>query len=89
MSGASAQTQRVQYINANWAGGEEFDLLVVTEDGTRHVLPVSAPAFAALSATMREGVVHLFDAEAKTLIIGNLVGNWIPQDWSKAQTSAG
>ncbi|OMH37087.1 hypothetical protein [Tersicoccus sp. Bi-70] len=84
MSGASSRTRRVQYINANWSGTDEFALLVVTDDGERHVLPASAAAFGALVATMKDGVTFLFDPEEQTLIVANLVGRWITDDETPA-----
>ncbi|MEH0109761.1 hypothetical protein V6N00_08575 [Tersicoccus sp. MR15.9] len=86
MSGASEGTRRVQYFNANWTGADEFDLLVGTDDGERHVITTSAAAFGALAATVRDGVTYLFDPEARTLIIANLVGRWIPEDWTPGAT---
>lgn len=75
------------YVNANWSAARAdeaaFELLVVTEDEERHALPVPASQMAALVAlTQVEGVVLLWDPEGHTLVAANLVGSWLPVDWS-------
>ena len=87
MAGASSETQRVRYVNANWTAGrtddEAFEVMVVTEDEERHALPVGAAQLAVLVAlTQAEDVVLLWDPEDQTLIAANLVGEWIQPTWS-------
>ena len=86
MSGAGETTQRVTYLNANWTpaptGDGRFELLIVTEDEQRHSTPVTAADLTALASVVRDGVVLLWDQEGQVLIIGNLLGQWIPLDWS-------
>ncbi|MGI3785863.1 MAG: hypothetical protein ACRYG2_34385 [Janthinobacterium lividum] len=82
MAGASAGTQRVAYVNANWTAGRgddaAFELLVVTEDDERHAVPVPAAQMAVLVAlTQSQDMVMLWDPEDQTLIAANLVGEWI------------
>lgn len=87
MSGASKKTVRIDYVNANWIAGADpgssFELMVVTEDGERHCLPISAPDMAALSSLLATGGVFLFDPEGQTVIVGNLVGQWFQNDWTQ------
>jgi hypothetical protein len=86
MTGASSKTQRVAYLNANWtpapAGDGRFDLLIITEDEQRHSASTTAAALTALASVIRDGVVLLWDPEGPVLIVGNLLGQWIPLDWS-------
>ena len=87
MTGASAGTQRVAYVNANWTVGRNdvvaFELLVVTEDERRHTLQVPAVQMAPLLAlTQVPDVVLLWDPAGPTLIAANLVGEWIRPAWS-------
>ena len=91
MAGASERTQRVVYVNANWAAagpGEDgrFELLIVTEDEQRHTVQPSASALAGLVALTQASTVMLWDPEVQTLIVGNLVGQWIPESWSAQDT---
>ena len=92
MSGASDETRRVSYVNANWTAGEKdrpatFEMMIVTEDEARHSLPVPNDHMAALVALTQAASVLLWDPEDKTLIAANLVGEWIPTSFStlKAQ----
>jgi hypothetical protein len=87
MTGASAGTQRVRFVNANWSPGqsddEAFELMVVTEDEQRHAVAVPAGQMGALVAiTQAPGVVLLRDPEDGTLVAANLVGEWVPPTWS-------
>jgi hypothetical protein len=55
MPGASEETRRVKILNANWtpdAAGDDgrFELLIVTEDDQRYVLPASPGSMTALVA---------------------------------------
>ena len=75
------------YVNGNWTAGREdtaaFELLVVTEDGERHPLPVPAAQMAPLLAlTQAQGVVLLWDPDGPTLVAANLLGEWIDPGWS-------
>ena len=87
MAGAGTNTRRVSFVNANWtAGGDgedgEFALLLVTEDEERHTVSVSPAAFSALVQVVRDSPVLLWDPDAGTLIAANLLGEWLPLDWS-------
>jgi uncharacterized protein YbdZ (MbtH family) len=87
VAGASAQTQRVRYVNANWTAGrtddEAFELMVVTEDEERHSVATTAAQLAVLVAlTQARDVVMLWDPEGRTLIAANLLGEWIQPAWS-------
>ncbi len=89
MSGASAETRRVAFVNANWTlgppdGDGTFALMVVTEDGERHTLEPSPAALVALAAA---GTVLLWDPDGPTLIAANLVGEWLTADGAPARRS--
>ena len=84
MAGASSDTQRVSYVNANWnpdASGA-FEVLIVTEDGERTSLPVPSDQMVALIALTQAAGVLLWDPRGRSLICANLVGEWIQQSWS-------
>lgn len=71
----------------NWSagsGGQDgaFAFSVVTEDDQRHVIEPSPQAAAVLAALTRASSVLLWDPEDRTLIAANLVGDWLPKDWS-------
>lgn len=87
MPGASDATRRVDALNANWRAGEDgadgqFELLLVTEDGARHTVAPSAAAVTALVTLARAGTVLLWDPTDRVLITANVVGDWLPEDWS-------
>ena len=87
VAGASDQTRRVRFVNANWTAGRDgspaFELMVVTEDERRHTLQVPAVQMAPLLAlTQVPDVVLLWDPAGPTLIAANLVGEWIRPTWS-------
>ncbi len=90
MSGASGATERVEYVNANWTPSagvgsgsrSRFELLIVTESGDRHALPVKSEDMAALIALTQASSVLLWDPEAEALIAANLVGQWLQDTWS-------
>ncbi len=90
MTGASKHTARIDYINANWTAGatadSAFELLVVTEDGERHMMPIAADQLAAVGPLLRRDGVLLYDPEGQTVIVGNLVGEWFQQDWTQGDT---
>ena len=94
MAGASEQTQRVRFVNANWAAGrgdaDAFELMVVTEDGERHSVRVPAAQMGVLVAlTQADEVVLLWDPEGATLVAANLVGTWIQNSWSAGDRRRG
>jgi hypothetical protein len=77
--GASAQTRRVRTISANWVAGPDgedgrFELLLITEDGERHVMNPSPASTTALVALSQADTVLLWDPEGRTLIAANVVG---------------
>lgn len=84
MPGASDATQRVTHLNANWSPSGGFELMVVTEDDERHTAPASAEELTAISTAVAGGAVLLWDPEGATMVLCNLVGEWVPQDWSSA-----
>jgi hypothetical protein len=76
----------VAYVNANWTAGRAdhaaFELMVVTQDEERHALPVPAAQLGALVAmTQVPDVVLLWDPEGQTLVVANLLGEWLPPTW--------
>lgn len=92
MSGASAETGRVAFVNANWTPGPPggdgtFGVMVVTEDGERRTLEPSPAAFTALVALAAAGTVLLWDPDGPTLIAANLVGEWLTADGAPARRS--
>lgn len=87
MAGASEQTMRVTTVNANWTPGEpgsdgSFELMIVTEDGERRSVSLSAAAVTAVGALARSGTVLLWDPAGECLIVANVVGEWLSTDWS-------
>ena len=79
MPGASEQARRVTIMNANWvAGGDgddgSFQIMVVTEDGEKHVLSPSPRSTSALIALARADTVLVWDPADRTLIAANIVG---------------
>jgi hypothetical protein len=82
MPGASAQTQPIKVLNANWAAGADgtdgrFELMIVTEDDEQHVISPSPAAATALLALTQTGALLLWDPEHRTLIAANIVGTWL------------
>jgi hypothetical protein len=87
MPGASEQTQRVKIMNANWAPGPEggdgrFEVMIVTEDDQRHVVPASPASMTALVALAGANTALAWDPDGRTLIAANIVGQmpWTAQD---------
>lgn len=79
MPGASEHTRRVTTVNANWVashGGTpgRFEVLLITDDGERHVAPASATEMCALIALTRAPTTLLWDPADDTLIVANIVG---------------
>ncbi|GAA1892807.1 hypothetical protein [Lapillicoccus jejuensis] len=91
MSGASTDTLRVDYVNANWTPGPPdrpdgpgtFELLVVTEDGERRTLPLATQDASAVLALVEHSDVLLLDPQTSTLIAGNLAGQWFQPGWTR------
>jgi hypothetical protein len=82
--GASENTRRVKTLSANWVAGPEgddgrFELLLVTDDDERHVIAPSPASTTALVALSQADTVLLWDAEGRTLIAANVVGQ---MDWT-------
>ena len=81
--GASEQTRRVKVVNANWVAGSDgddgrFELMLVTEDDQQHMVAPSPAAVTALLALVQADNVLLWDPTDRTLIVANIVGNWLP-----------
>jgi hypothetical protein len=79
MPGASEETRRVKILNANWSvdetGGDgRFEILIVTEDDERYVVPASPTAMTALVALARADTVMAWDPLNRSLIVANIVG---------------
>jgi hypothetical protein len=79
MPGASEETRRVKILNANWvpdeAGGDgRFEILIVTEDDQRHVVPASPASMTALVALAKSDTVIAWDPLNRSLIVANIVG---------------
>ncbi len=77
MPGASDQTQLVKVLNANWTPGEpeRFNVLIITEDGERHVIPASPASVTALATLAQADTVMAWDPEdGGTLIVANIIG---------------
>jgi hypothetical protein len=89
MPGASEETRRVKILNANWApdaaGGDgRFELLIVTEDDQRYVLPANPGSMTALVALARADTVMAWDPQNRSLIVANIVGT---MPWTVASGS--
>ena len=87
MAGASEDTQRVTYVNANWSSNDgpdssAFELQIVTEDQSRHAVEIGASDVAAVLALIQASGVMLWDPVGRTLIAANLAGEWIQPSWS-------
>jgi hypothetical protein len=89
MPGASDQTQPVKILNANWSpdtNGEDgrFDIMIVTEDDQRHMLPASAASVTAVVALAQADTVMMWDPPNRVLIVANVVGQmpWTVRDGS-------
>lgn len=79
MPGASTETRRVKILNANWdpdgaEGNGQFEILIVTEDDQRHVVPASPDSMTALAALAKADTVMAWDPLNRSLIIANIVG---------------
>ncbi|HEX5548237.1 MAG TPA: hypothetical protein VFX24_12570 [Ktedonobacterales bacterium] len=79
MPGASTETSRVKILNANWdpdgaEGNGQFEILIVTEDDQRYVIPASPESMTALVALAQADTVLAWDPLNRSLIIANIVG---------------
>jgi hypothetical protein len=79
MPGASEETRRVKILNANWApdqaGGDgRFEILIVTDDDQRYVVPASPGSMTALVALAKADTVMAWDPVNQSLIVANIVG---------------
>ena len=79
MPGASAHTQPVKALNANWVAAaadqaDRFELQIVTEDDERHTITPSSDSVPGLLALVRPDVILLWDPDNRTLIAANIVG---------------
>ncbi len=77
--GASTETRRVKILNANWLpdsaeGDGKFEVLIVTEDDQRYVVPASPSSMTALAALATTDTVMAWDPLNRSLIIENIVG---------------
>jgi hypothetical protein len=85
MPGASDQTRKVKALNANWNAGPDggdgrFEIMVVTEDDQQHTVAVSPSSMTALVAlSQADGVLLLWDPADSTMIVANVVGQWLPR----------
>jgi hypothetical protein len=85
MPGASDQTRRVKALNANWTAGADADddgqfaLMIVTEDDQQHFVSLSPAAAATVLAFAQADTVLLWDPTDRTLIVGNIIGEWLPR----------
>jgi len=89
MPGASEQAQRVKILNANWVPGSDggdgrFEIMIITRDDERHVLPASAASVTAVVTLAQAGTVMVWDPPNQTLIAANVVGQmpWTVQEIS-------
>ena len=81
MAGASASTREITVVNANWtaspvSGDGSFALMVVTDDGERHVVVASPAAATALLALCASPARLMWDPESRTIIAGGIRGTW-------------
>ncbi|HKB49776.1 MAG TPA: hypothetical protein VKC57_18855, partial [Ktedonobacterales bacterium] len=79
MPGASNETRRVKNLNANWTpdgaeGDGVFEVLIVTEDDQRYVMPASPRSMTALAALAQADTVMAWDPLNRSLIIANIIG---------------
>ena len=68
MPGASQYARRVKVLNANWVAGADgedgqFEIMVITDDGERHVMAPSPASAAALAALVRDSTVLVWSAK--------------------------
>ncbi|HEY8325657.1 MAG TPA: hypothetical protein VIG77_14255 [Ktedonobacterales bacterium] len=87
MPGASEETRRVKILNVNWApdeaaGDGQFEVMVVTDDDQRYVVPASPTAMTALVALARADTVMAWDPVNHSLIVANVVGT---MPWTVAE----
>jgi arsenate reductase (thioredoxin) len=84
MPGASPETRHVKAMNANWkpngalAEGR-FELMIVTDDDAQHMIESNAAAITAVVAMSQAETALYWDPTNETLIVGNIVGQWLPR----------
>jgi hypothetical protein len=69
----------VKIMNANWDPDEDgpdghFQLMLITEDDERHIIPASAGSVTAVVALAGADTVMAWDPENRTLIVANIIG---------------
>lgn len=79
MPGASARTQPVKALNANWVAADDdhadrFEFQVITDDDERHTITPSPESVPGLLSLVRPDVILLWDPDNQTLIAANIVG---------------
>lgn len=90
MPGASQETRRVKTINANWVPADDaaedgqFEVLIMTEDDQRYVVPASSRDMTALVALATADTVMAWDPLNRSLIVANIVGT---MPWTAADRS--
>jgi hypothetical protein len=89
MPGASEKTRRVKILNANWlpaedGGDGQFEVLIITEDDQRHVVPASPASMTALVALAGADTVMAWDPTNRSLIVANIVGT---MPWTSASNT--
>jgi hypothetical protein len=76
----------VETVSANWVAGADgddgrFEVMLMTEEGERHVISPSPASTLALVALSQADTVLPWDPEGRTLIASNLVGQ---MPWTRA-----
>jgi hypothetical protein len=90
MPGASQETRRVKILNANWVPADDaaedgrFEVLIITEDDQRYVVPASSRDMTALVTLAAADTVMAWDPLNRALIVANIVGTmpWTVVDHS-------
>ena len=57
-------------------------MLLVTEDDERHVVRLRADEVTAFASLLKPDSVLLFDPEAQTVVFANVLGEWLPGDFT-------
>jgi len=77
----------VKVLKANWTpspeGGDgRFELMIVSADDERHVIPASAGSVAAFAQLASSDTVLVWDPDGPTLICANVIGRMA---WTRQQ----
>jgi hypothetical protein len=87
MPGASERSRRVNVLNANWmpdsdGGDGRFEIMIMTEDDERYVIPISPASITAVVALATAETTLVWDPTNRTLIAANIVGTmpWTVRD---------